>query len=249
MADSPLKQNLDNYRVCDPLIKRRLWIVILAAFFTCVTVLFLPLTEELMEFNQQKLEKRQVNTITWQESQPPQQKQNAQSQNKQTEKDEQKEHTVKPPPEKPAQPDLPVKANSQLKLESLPVKTDFEMEFSVKTVSQNTPRTQSSTEGALKPSAFSEGALDRAPTPLSQTQPSYPFSARTKGLEGYVNVEIVVNKNGKVEQAKAVNAEPTDVFNKAALRAVKNWTFRPGRKNNKPVRSRVKVKIRFRLQK
>jgi len=248
MPDSPLKHNLDNWRVRDPLIKRRLWIVILAAFFTCVTVLFLPLTEELMDFNQTKLEKRQVNTITWQESQPPQQKQAAQNKEKKNEKDKQKEHTIKPPPNEPAKPDLPVKSTSQLDIKSLPVETDIEMNFSVKPASNKAPTTQAPTEGILKPSAFREGALDKAPTPLSQTQPSYPFSARTKGLEGYVNVEIVVNKNGQVEQAKAVNAEPPDVFDKAAIRAVKNWTFKPGRKNNKPVRSRVKVKIRFRLQ-
>jgi TonB family protein len=51
--------------------------------------------------------------------------------------------------------------------------------------------------------------------------------------KGNVIVRVLITPEGKVECAKAIHGHP--LINKAALEAVKHWTFKPLVINNKPV--------------
>jgi TonB family protein len=59
----------------------------------------------------------------------------------------------------------------------------------------------------------------------SKVQPVYPDLARKMNITGTVKVEVTVNPNGTVKDAKVVGGHP--VLAGAALDAVKKWRFEP----------------------
>jgi TonB family protein len=61
----------------------------------------------------------------------------------------------------------------------------------------------------------------------------YPEAALSQGLRGAVDVRYDVAADGRVLNARVVNARPPGVFDEAALTAVRGWRFRPGRKRGK----------------
>ena len=76
-------------------------------------------------------------------------------------------------------------------------------------------------------------------------QPVYPASALRAGVEGAVNLEVLVGKDGHVEKAKVMNG-PT-LLRQAALDAVKQWAWEPFLINSSPIRVRTRVTVRFDL--
>jgi len=58
-----------------------------------------------------------------------------------------------------------------------------------------------------------------------KVKPIYPPEAANRGIRGWVNVEILVNRDGNVEKACAVDGDQTlkDAAEKAALQ----WKFKP----------------------
>jgi TonB family protein len=58
-----------------------------------------------------------------------------------------------------------------------------------------------------------------------KVKPIYPPEVANRGVQGWVNVKILVNRDGNVEKACAVDGDQTlkDVAEKAALQ----WKFKP----------------------
>jgi TonB family protein len=77
-------------------------------------------------------------------------------------------------------------------------------------------------------------------------QPEYPAAAKKEKLEGRVTVEFVVGLDGLVSQAQVTDST-NDVFNEAALAAVRRWTFTPALEEGKPVASGMTVPVVFEL--
>src|SRR4051812_2868549 len=71
-------------------------------------------------------------------------------------------------------------------------------------------------------------------------QPAYPEAARKAKQEGRVVVEFVVEADGTVTREQ-VGESTDDVFNQAALDAVKQWHFRPAIEGAKPAASALQV--------
>jgi len=90
---------------------------------------------------------------------------------------------------------------------------------------------------------FSMSELDQKPRPIYQPSPAYPPNAR-RHAPGTVYVIFIVNRNGRVEQAK-VQKSSHPVFEKPALDAIKRWKFEPGQRNGKPVRFRMRLPMTF----
>lgn len=63
--------------------------------------------------------------------------------------------------------------------------------------------------------------------PLVKVSPIYPADARQQGIEGFVEVEFVVNATGRIEDAKIVEASPVKVFDAAALAALSYYRYKP----------------------
>ncbi|MFM7749012.1 MAG: energy transducer TonB [Opitutaceae bacterium] len=93
---------------------------------------------------------------------------------------------------------------------------------------------------------FNLAELDRHPEPVVQVAPVFPFNLKRDAIEGRVVVEFVVDTEGRVTSAMTVESTHPG-FEEAAVTGVGRWKFRPGQKNGRPVNTRMRVPILFRL--
>jgi TonB family protein len=94
---------------------------------------------------------------------------------------------------------------------------------------------------ALATNIVSANSLKRTRT----VQPVYPEAARKKGVEGWVELAFTVAPNGTVEDVEVRNASPANVFDDAAVRAIRGWRFEPVERNGEKVAQRAMVRLRF----
>jgi TonB family protein len=83
---------------------------------------------------------------------------------------------------------------------------------------------------------------------VRMTAPQYPEAARKRGIEGWVEVAFTVLPNGSVDDVEVRNASPAEVFDEAAIRAVRQWRFEPVVRNGEKVSQRAMVRLRFEKQ-
>jgi len=98
-------------------------------------------------------------------------------------------------------------------------------------------------DGGSVDSLFSIADLDQAPRALYQPSP-ISDSQMKKKAPGTVYIIFVVDERGRVENP-SVQKSSDAVFDAAALAAVKQWRFEPGKRNGQPVRFRMRVPITF----
>ena len=84
------------------------------------------------------------------------------------------------------------------------------------------------------------------PRVLSQVQPVYPEDARRAGLESHLVLFVVVSAEGRVSSVE-VASTGGEVFDDAAIAAVKQWVFEPATKGGVPVASRIRIPFTFSL--
>jgi protein TonB len=75
--------------------------------------------------------------------------------------------------------------------------------------------------------------------------PVYPESAKQRGLSGMVELIFTVRSDGGVDDIDIQRASPPQVFDDAAVEAVKKWRYRPYERNGRAVDQRVKLILRF----
>lgn len=63
--------------------------------------------------------------------------------------------------------------------------------------------------------------------PKERIAPNYPFHALRAGQSGFVKLRLIVNADGSVLDAKAIDASPPGVFDTAAVEAAKKGRFYP----------------------
>ncbi|MGB3622133.1 MAG: TonB family protein [Ketobacter sp.] len=63
--------------------------------------------------------------------------------------------------------------------------------------------------------------------PIVKVQPIYPRRALSRGIEGYVILEFTVTKNGSVKDPVVVEANPTGIFDSAAINAALKFKYKP----------------------
>lgn len=101
-------------------------------------------------------------------------------------------------------------------------------------------------EAAAAVDTFDVGDLERKPEAISQVAPTYPASLRKSKVEGVVALVFVLDEEGRVEDARVESASRPE-FEAPALEAIRKWRFRPGQKDGKPVKTFLRLPIRFRL--
>jgi protein TonB len=84
---------------------------------------------------------------------------------------------------------------------------------------------------------------------LHRVSPRYPSRAEARGIEGWVRLEITVSPAGTVRDAQVLDASPKDVFDRAALEAVRQWRFKPAFKEGRAVEQQATLIVRFRHEK
>lgn len=103
--------------------------------------------------------------------------------------------------------------------------------------------------GGLGDAPISANQVASPPTLLSQVRPRYPQLARVRGLEGVVTIEMIVGRDGKPEADSVRIRQSAPSFDEAAIEAVRQWRFQPGRDAaGNPVRVILEVPIRFQLR-
>lgn len=80
---------------------------------------------------------------------------------------------------------------------------------------------------AKAPAPTLGGYASDAPIATVIVQPQYPARALGRGIEGYVDVRFDVSATGATFNIRIIAAEPANVFENAALKAVQNWKFHP----------------------
>jgi len=102
--------------------------------------------------------------------------------------------------------------------------------------------------GAMSRMSMSAGS-DRDVIPLVRINPDYPPRALSRGLEGWVQVQFTITATGTVRDPVVVNAEPKNIFDDAALKAIARWRYNPKVESGVAVeRIGVQTIIRFQLE-
>ena len=100
-------------------------------------------------------------------------------------------------------------------------------------------------DGAL---VFELSEVDEPPRVLVKLPPFYPLGARARGIEGVVELVFVVDVDGSVRNVQVVSSYPGEIFVESAVSAVRRWKFEPGKKGGKPVVTRVRLPVRFKME-
>lgn len=154
-----------------------------------------------------------------------------------------KQESAPPPPPKPP---IPIEAPSDEVLEDIEI-SDTELDINAE-VSAPPPPVEKEEEEA-EPVFFV--AVEQQPEPIGglegiQKRIVYPEIAKRAGVQGRVFVKAFVDENGnvvKTELLKGIGAG----CDEAAMAAVQNTKFTPGKQRGKPVKVQVSIPIVFKL--
>jgi len=85
------------------------------------------------------------------------------------------------------------------------------------------------------------------PEVLHQVQPKYDSSSARRGVQGAVDIEVVIDERGLIGFARIINGLSDEELDRLALEAVRQWRFRPATLGNDPVAVRAVVTVNFRI--
>jgi len=80
---------------------------------------------------------------------------------------------------------------------------------------------------------------------IKMVMPVPPEAAVRKKIEGWVEVVFTVNEKGNVVDPQVRSSSPEEVFDDAAIKAVKQWRFEPATEDGKPVATRTSMRFKF----
>ncbi|HQU31874.1 MAG: energy transducer TonB [Planctomycetia bacterium] len=86
------------------------------------------------------------------------------------------------------------------------------------------------------------------PDYLRNQPPEYPQLAKQMRQEGLVILKVEVDQKGVPITVEVEQGSGYQLLDQAALKAVKRWRFQPERIGGMPVKSRVSIPVRFRLE-
>ena len=144
-------------------------------------------------------------------------------------------------------PRLPLRTEFSLPLP----KPDLTMDFQVAQAETPLPAILESSSGAIEaPNAtptFEGDQVDSLPEPISRPQPQFPYRAKIRGIHGNLTVEFVVDENGNTTDIAILAAKPAGFFEETTLSTLRKWRFKPALKQGRPVRTRMRTTIDFKL--
>jgi protein TonB len=91
------------------------------------------------------------------------------------------------------------------------------------------------------------GKLTRIPVAKGEIAPSYPEKARRMNKEGTVHLEVSIDTNGLVMEARVIKSAGFG-FDEAAYEAVTKARFEPAMVNEKSVPVKVLIPVKFELE-
>jgi protein TonB len=91
-------------------------------------------------------------------------------------------------------------------------------------------------------------AYDSPPQPIALAKPEYPPIARQAGVEGRVFVQLLLDLDGDVMDARVAKSSGNAALDEAAVEAGKKCKFTPAKQRDKPVRVWVVFPFNFSLR-
>lgn len=86
------------------------------------------------------------------------------------------------------------------------------------------------------------------PELLEFQPPVYPKNLRERDIEGKVIVKLLIDKEGKVQEIQIFESSGYKMFDQIAIKAVRQWRFKPARKGNQQRVSWVLIPINFQIK-
>ena len=109
------------------------------------------------------------------------------------------------------------------------------------------PREARDTEPGEWDGAYRVGSGVTPPTVLSRIEPVYSEAARKAKLQGKVVLSAIVRKDGSLEVLSVVRGLGLGL-DENAIKALKKWRFRPGKRSGKPVDVALNIEVDFSLR-
>jgi len=82
---------------------------------------------------------------------------------------------------------------------------------------------------------------------LNNPAPAYPSLSRRSGEQGRVLLKVLVSEKGLAESVQLDSSSGYEKLDRAAIEAVKKWSFIPAKRSNQPVSAYVLVPVKFSL--
>ena len=82
---------------------------------------------------------------------------------------------------------------------------------------------------------------------IEGTPADYPARAVSRGVEGWVEVQFTVLRDGTTRNAQVIASSPEGYFEQSVLDAVARWRYEPHVVGGEAVDQRVEARLRFQL--
>ncbi|MGE0268916.1 MAG: energy transducer TonB [Candidatus Omnitrophota bacterium] len=89
--------------------------------------------------------------------------------------------------------------------------------------------------------------VDVQPLTHFNQPPAYPRTARRKGWEGRVVLDVLVSQDGDVLSIDILQSSGYGMLDKEAVKAIREWRFEPARLFGNRIEKRVEIPVVFRL--
>lgn len=147
------------------------------------------------------------------------------------------EPEVKKKPEKKPDP----KPEKVVKKQEEPVKPEPKKEQKPEPASVKTAKKKVEVEGASDQPVFV------ASPSIRKVKRYYPRMARRRNYQGIVQLEVIVDRNGKPTSIKILESSGYKILDSSAVSSVEEWEFEPKKINNRLVVSKVHIPVAFQL--
>ena len=85
------------------------------------------------------------------------------------------------------------------------------------------------------------------PVLIRRLEPEYPRIARIAHVQGWVILQAVITKQGKVQILSVIRSD-NRILDQAAQAAVSQWEYRPAMFNGRPVAVYFQITVKFALK-
>jgi TonB family protein len=85
------------------------------------------------------------------------------------------------------------------------------------------------------------------PVLIHRVNPEYPEIARKSRIQGVVILEAKVTREGIVENVKVIRGLHP-ILDQAAMKAVRQWRYKPATLNGKPMNAHFTISVKFKLK-
>ena len=142
---------------------------------------------------------------------------------------------IPPPPKAIERPKIPIESLDE----------DVEEEETIEDTTFN-PDDMLDAPSPPPPSSGDFYVFDKAPKPKKPVFPDYPKMARQAEIEGVVLLKVTIDERGRVINVVVIKSD-SEVFNDAAIEAMRKWIFAPAEQSGNPVKATVTIPLRFSL--